>query len=281
VPAHHRAYTEKIIVYCMAKGAPMIARLIRIATLLVFPLALLNACAAQAFLTGLCSTPLRAILAEFPQYGNVSVAPEQSSTYGRMYGCVLAYSTTDSPEQVLAYFTEQFEAHGWSGVPFFSAGEDEIIAHRDSLAYAVQIFDDVYIDGQPLPSGSSWIEVSLRDLSATKIDGYEPNADFPKVELSEEELEKFTGEFDDYGRVEAVLTIVDGQLQLRRPGRLANSLIPVGPTRFRIKDFSDAFLVEFEMADGKVKSMTILQDTTGFHIINGSMRERLTLVPLQ
>jgi hypothetical protein len=259
----------------------MIARVLRIATLFVLHLVMLNACTAQAFLTGLCSAPLRAVLAEFPQYGNVSVAPEQSSTYGRMYGCILAYSTTDSPEQVLSYFTEQFEAHGWNGVPFFTEGEDEILTFRDSFVYAVQIFDDVYIGEQPLPPGSSWIEVRFRDLSATKIDGYEPNADYPRVELSEEELEKFTGEFTADGRVEAVIQLVDGQLQLRRPGRLANSLIPVGPTRFRIKDFSDAFSIEFEMADGKVESMTIVQDTTGFHIIGSSMRLRLELLPLQ
>jgi hypothetical protein len=120
------------------------------------------------------------------------------------------------------------------------------------------------------------------DVSAATIENYEPNADFPRVELSEEELEKFTGEYIVATHVEAVVTLVDGELQLRKPGRLANHLIPVAPTRFRIEDFSDAFSVEFEMADGKVKSMVIRQNYTHFHhIMAAGGPERVLLVPLQ
>jgi hypothetical protein len=261
------------------KGTPMIAHLIRIATLFLLPLVLSNACAVLPW--DECKAPLRAVLAEFPQYGNVFIAPEFNPKY---FGCVLGYTTTDSPEQVLAYFVEQFEEHGWSGVPLFSDGEDEILVHRDNIAYGVRIFDGqgTIVNEQPLPAGTNYIQVGLVDISAATIENYEPNADFPRIELSEQELNKFTGEFTVAGKVEAVITLVDGELQLRRPGRLANSLIPVTPTRFRIKDFSDAFSVEFRVEDGKVENMVIEQNYTHFHhIMGGSMHLRLELLSLQ
>lgn len=257
----------------------MIVRVVRITTLFALTLFMLNACAALPW--DQCNAPLRAVLAEFPQYGDVSIAPEFNPKYN---GCTLTYTTTDSPEEILAYFAEQFEAHNWEGVPLFTDGGHEILVHRDTIAYGIQIYEGGggIINGQPVPPDAKMINLSLMDVSVSEIENYEPNADFPRVELSEEELEKFTGEFTTATHVEAVVTLVDGELQLRKPERSANSLIPIAPTRFRIKNFSDAFSVEFEMAGGRMKSMVIRQNYTHFHYIMASGGpERVVLVPLQ
>jgi hypothetical protein len=81
-------------------------------------------------------------------------------------------------------------------------------------------------------------------------------------------------------RVEAVVTLAAGELQIQRPGRLPNRLIPVGATQIRIKDFFDAFSVEFAIADGKVVGMMIYQQGTTLHIAATSMRTYVELMPL-
>jgi hypothetical protein len=220
----------------------------RIVTLLVLPVVMFPACAAWPW--DACGATERAVLAEFPLYGNVAVAPEFNPKHP---GCVLAYSTTDSPEQVLAYFTEQLEAHNWQGVPHFASGEHELSAYRERLSYGVRVGEG-QIGGQALPPGASILSVVVEERPDRPIPGYEPNADVPSIEMSQEELAQFTGEFGSGGRVEAV---------------------------FRIKDFSDLFLVEFDVADGEVKGMTIEQQFTGLHAVGGTMSTHVELVPVQ
>jgi len=140
----------------------MIARVVGIATLFVLCLVMLSACPALPW--DEYNDPLRAVLAEFPQYDNVSVSPEFNPKFD---GCVLVYITTDSREQVLAYFKEQFEAHDWSGASHFSVFGNEIIAHRDKIEYRVQFSEgpNGMINGQPLPPDAKMVQVSLMDRS--------------------------------------------------------------------------------------------------------------------
>ena len=61
-----------------------------------------------------CSDEERAVLAEFPQYGDVQVTPEDNVDTGT---CAVYYDVPDPPEQVRRYFVEQLSAHGWTVEP--------------------------------------------------------------------------------------------------------------------------------------------------------------------
>jgi hypothetical protein len=234
-----------------------------------------------------CGENERAVLAEFPLYANEPARPEYNPSHP---GCVLGYSTTSAPEEVLTYFAQQLEAHGWKGAPQFGTGEYEISAYRERYGYGVRVGEG-FISGQELAPGSNIINVIVLEREDTQVVKDEPPVNAARVEMSKEELLRFVGEYtaservstnlQGDRRVEAVVTLAEGGLQIRRPGRLSNSLIPVGPTQFCIKDFCHAYAVEFEIVDGKVESMMLYQQMTDLHIAAGSMHAQVELLPLQ
>jgi hypothetical protein len=214
-----------------------------------------------------CGPAERAVLAEFPLYDNTTVQPEHNPNHT---GCVLAYSTTGTPEEALAYFVKELEARAWKGVPHFASGEHELSAYRDGMSYGIRIGGDNPFT-QAMPSGNTVVSVAVTELPTGPIPHFEPNVDIAGIELSSEELEPFVGEYGSNGHVEAVVTLVDEQLHVRRPSRLANVLIPIGPTTFRVEDFSDIFLFEFEVVGSEVERIKIKQDFTHLHSVGGTM----------
>jgi len=53
--------------------------------------------------------------------------------------------------------------------------------------------------------------------------------------------------------------IVGGKLKAVIPGQPVYTLVPVAANRFSIEGAPSGFFVQFEMADGKVKSLTLVQ----------------------
>jgi CubicO group peptidase (beta-lactamase class C family) len=80
------------------------------------------------------------------------------------------------------------------------------------------------------------------------------------VALTEAEQKKFVGKYESRTPpVELSLEIVGGKLKAVVPGQPVYDLAPIAPTRFRIVGAPDGFFLQFEMAEGKVKSLTLAQ----------------------
>ncbi|MGI9067903.1 MAG: serine hydrolase [Pyrinomonadaceae bacterium] len=80
------------------------------------------------------------------------------------------------------------------------------------------------------------------------------------VSLGEEELKKFAGKYElKTPPVEVSVEIVGGKLKATVPGQPVYTLLPVGANRFSIEGAPSGFFIQFEMAEGKVKSLTLIQ----------------------
>jgi hypothetical protein len=80
------------------------------------------------------------------------------------------------------------------------------------------------------------------------------------VSLSEEELKKFAGKYEmKTPPVEVSIEMVGGKLKAIVPGQPVYSLVPIAANRFSIEGAPSGFLIQFEMAEGKVKSLTLVQ----------------------
>ncbi len=80
------------------------------------------------------------------------------------------------------------------------------------------------------------------------------------ISLSEEELKKFAGKYElKTPPLEISVEIVGGKLKAVVPGQPVYTLVPVAANRFSIEGAPSGFFVQFEMADGKVKSLTFIQ----------------------
>jgi CubicO group peptidase (beta-lactamase class C family) len=80
------------------------------------------------------------------------------------------------------------------------------------------------------------------------------------VALSEAELKKFAGIYESKAPpVELSAEIVGGKLKATVPGQPVYTLVPVGTNRFTIEGAPAGFFIQFEMADGKVRSLTLIQ----------------------
>jgi len=78
--------------------------------------------------------------------------------------------------------------------------------------------------------------------------------------LSEEELKKFAGKYElKTPPVEVSVEIVGGKLKAVVPGQPVYTLVPVSANRFSIEGAPSGFFIQFEMAEGKVKSLTFIQ----------------------
>jgi CubicO group peptidase (beta-lactamase class C family) len=80
------------------------------------------------------------------------------------------------------------------------------------------------------------------------------------VALSEDELRKFAGKYESKTPpIELSLEMVGGKLKAVLPGQPVYDLVPATPTRFQIAGAPAGFYVQFEMAEGKPKSLTLVQ----------------------
>jgi CubicO group peptidase (beta-lactamase class C family) len=103
-------------------------------------------------------------------------------------------------------------------------------------------------------------EMKLPDLQISFKRGPDPADTTPAVKLSEADLSKFAGKYEaKVPPVEISIEMVGGLLKAVVPGQPVYTLTAVSPARFRIEGAPAGFFVQFEMADGKVKSLTIEQ----------------------
>ncbi|MEK6408637.1 MAG: serine hydrolase [Acidobacteriota bacterium] len=103
-------------------------------------------------------------------------------------------------------------------------------------------------------------EMKLPDLQISFKRGPDAADTAPGVKLSEADLNKFAGKYEaKVPPIEISLEMVGGLLKAVVPGQPVYTLTPVSPARFRIEGAPAGFFVQFEMAGGKVKSLTIEQ----------------------
>lgn len=123
--------------------------------------------------------------------------------------------------------------------------------------------------------GVSKVQTTFSLNSQGKVDTITVNlpgvADYPfkrvpdppastSIAISESDLKKFAGKYESKSPpLEVSLEMVGGKLKLIVPGQPVYDLTPIDPTRFRIAGAPEGFLVQFEMAEGKVKSVNLAQ----------------------
>ncbi len=88
----------------------------------------------------------------------------------------------------------------------------------------------------------------------------EPSGPVSAVPLSETELKKYVGK---YGLatppLEISIELINGGLKANVPGQPLYSLVPVAANRFKLEGAPAGFFAEFDLADGKPKSLTLVQ----------------------
>jgi hypothetical protein len=136
---------------------------------------------------GGCSDEARAILEEFPHYGERRIEP-----YPGEVTCNVRYPTAASREEILGYYDEQLRENGWevgpprdlevhgenqsdiSGTPELASGG--LGAQRDGYRYGVTYFPPGTGDpGGETPAGE---EVSAEDAEVVVEVTDEPGGDF-------------------------------------------------------------------------------------------------------
>jgi CubicO group peptidase (beta-lactamase class C family) len=78
--------------------------------------------------------------------------------------------------------------------------------------------------------------------------------------LSEDEMKKLTGKFEmQTPPIEISVELIGGKLKATVPGQPIYTLVPLSPVRFKIAGVPDGFFIEYQVAEGRVKSLTIEQ----------------------
>lgn len=80
------------------------------------------------------------------------------------------------------------------------------------------------------------------------------------ITLSEEDLKKFVGRYAlEAPPVEISIELIGGSLKATVPGQPVYTLVPVAADRFQLEGAPAGFFVQFEIADGKPKNLTLIQ----------------------
>jgi hypothetical protein len=80
------------------------------------------------------------------------------------------------------------------------------------------------------------------------------------VSLSEADLKKLTGKYEmKTPPIEVSIEMIGGRLKAVVPGQPVYSLVAVSPTRFQIEGAPAGYFVQFELSEGRVKSLTLIQ----------------------
>ena len=98
----------------------------------------------------------------------------------------------------------------------------------------------------------------------------EKAADVAAISLSEEELKKYLGKYEMKAPpLEVSIEMVGGKLKGVIPGQPVSTLVPVAQNRFKVvvEGAPIEIFAQFEMADGKPKSMTIEQAGMKFTLL--------------
>ena len=80
------------------------------------------------------------------------------------------------------------------------------------------------------------------------------------VSISEADLKRLAGKYEmKTPPIEVSIEMIGGRLKAVVPGQPVYSLVPVSPTRFQIEGAPAGYFVQFDLSDGKVKSVTLIQ----------------------
>jgi CubicO group peptidase (beta-lactamase class C family) len=114
--------------------------------------------------------------------------------------------------------------------------------------------------------------INFRLNSQGKIDGisiegiseFTRKADSPApvagITVSEADLKKFVGKYVlEAAGVEVSIEMVGNSLKASVPSQPVYTLVPVAADRFRLEGAPDGFFAQFEMVEGKPKSLTLIQ----------------------
>jgi CubicO group peptidase (beta-lactamase class C family) len=102
-------------------------------------------------------------------------------------------------------------------------------------------------------------EVKFKGMDGSELK-FKRAEDSPAITLSEAELKKFVGTYElKEPKLELSIEFVAGKLKAALAGQ-SLTLVPIKPTRFKVEEAPDRAFLQFEVADGKVKSMTLEQD---------------------
>ncbi|HTG15145.1 MAG TPA: serine hydrolase, partial [Blastocatellia bacterium] len=82
----------------------------------------------------------------------------------------------------------------------------------------------------------------------------------PGIALSEADLKNFAGKYAlESSALEVSIELVGNTLKAIVPSQPVYTLVPVAANRFRIEGAPEGFFAQFEMAEGKPKSLTLVQ----------------------
>jgi uncharacterized protein DUF3471/beta-lactamase family protein len=81
----------------------------------------------------------------------------------------------------------------------------------------------------------------------------------PAIALSEIALKKFTGRYALEPALEISIELIGNSLKANVPGQPVYTLVPVAQDRFRLEGAPEGFFAQFNLAEGKVKSLTLVQ----------------------
>lgn len=118
--------------------------------------------------------------------------------------------------------------------------------------------------------GKGFINFRLNTQGKVEAISFENIADFTRapekietvagITLGEADLKKFVGMYSLAAPpLEISIELVGNSLKAMLPGQPVYTLVPVAANRFRIEGAPDGFFAQFEMADGKAKSLTLVQ----------------------
>ena len=118
--------------------------------------------------------------------------------------------------------------------------------------------------------GKAFVNFRLNTQGKVEVMSIEGIADFTSVPekpaavagiaLREAELKSFVGKYAlESAALEISIELVGATLKAIVPGQPVYSLVPIAATRFRIDGAPDGFFAQFEMAEGKPKSLTLVQ----------------------
>jgi hypothetical protein len=87
-----------------------------------------------------------------------------------------------------------------------------------------------------------------------------PDPEAAPVAISEAELKKFVGKYVLAAPpLEISIELVGSSLKANVPGQPLYTMIPIAADRFRLEGAPAGFIIQFEVADGKTKSLTLIQ----------------------
>lgn len=131
-------------------------------------------------------------------------------------------------------------------------------------------YDSFRVKWRDSMQGKGFVNFKLNTQGRAEVLTLEGLADFTRVPeaagpvsavpLSETDLQKFVGKYALAAPpVEISVEMIGGSLKVNVPGQPLYSMVPVSANRFKLEGAPAGFFAQFDVVDGKPKSLTLLQ----------------------